>query len=98
MARPNHKRIYYAENVTTKEIHGGSGREIAVLLGCSVKTVFTYANVEGIFKGHKISYVEEDTPGEFNSLTEEDLKKWDAFVKNIRRKPKGTLRKPQEIV
>ena len=101
MGRPYHKRIYIAENVRTKEKIEGTSIEVAEKIGCSTKTVRVYGNKESIYNGYRIMFLELETPGQYNSLTEEDLDKWDNFIKTIHRakkKQKGRFRKPQEII
>ena len=67
------------------------GEKLPVFLGCSVYTIANYVKSERIYKGYKIKIHADD------ELTEEDLQKWDDFIKPCRKKKKRKLRKPQEL-
>lgn len=96
--------IYIAENIKTGEIIKGDSKLLKVKLGIDSVRIYTYAERNGIFNGEwKIDFLDEPFSMEgYNSLTEEDLQKWDKgrkeFLERLDRKSKGKwrFRKPQE--
>lgn len=94
---------YMAENLITGEtLEADTSKDLGNIIGCVQSTIHNYCLREKAYKGiWKISkYKKEDYEvAEYNSLTEEDLKKWDnamkSFKKNMRR---DRLRKPQGMI
>jgi hypothetical protein len=97
--------IYIAENLKTGEIIKGDSKLFKVKLGIDSVRIYTYAERNGIFNGEwKIDFLDEPFSAEgYNSLTQEDLEKWEngrkEFLQRIKRKAKskGRFRKPQEV-
>ena len=99
MGRNKGVRYYIIKNLETGQRLKGKSTELAQYIGCSVSTISKYEREGRIFKGiweiecFDIGDEEED------ALTEEDLQKWDNFIRAWNKKfQKHRLRKPQRIV
>lgn len=99
-------KIYIAKNIKTGEKFKGNAFKLAEIIGCVPGTVRKYGAISDVYRGiwdvkildqSKCNRMSDDC----NSLTEEDLQKWDDFIKSIHRakkNSKGRFRKPQEII
>ena len=97
-------KIYLAENLKTGEIVKGNSKIFKEKLGIDSNRIYTYAERNGIYKGEwRISFLDDPYSIEgYNSLTQEDLQKWEngrkEFLQRIRKsKGKGQFRKPQAV-
>ena len=94
-----------ARNIKTGEIiEADSAEDLGKIVGCVKSTIHSYCLKEKAYKEiWEISKFKKENFDEnvYNSLTEEDLQKWEkgkeAFLKIINRRSKGKLRKPQEL-
>lgn len=94
--------VYIAENIRTGKIIEGAATDLAEVIGCSSCTIRKYGLNPGVFqktwdikKSDKCK--RNNARDDCNSLTEEDLQKWDNFIASIHNKPKSKFRKPQEF-
>ena len=95
-----------AQNLDTGEIiEADRAEELGKIIGCVKSTIHSYCLKDKAYKGvWKLSKYKKEEFDEnvYNSLTEEDLQKWDrdrkAFLQKLNRKSRrGRLRKPQSI-
>ena len=94
---------YAALHVRTGDSTEGTAKEVAKFVGCTPATIRNYGMMkEKLYqKTWKIemSSTSQTEYDDCNSLTEEDLKKWDDFMKSVKKKSKKKvrIRKPQEV-
>ena len=92
---------YMAKNLITGEIvEKDKAEDLGNAIGCVKSTIHKYCVSEMVYKGtwQLFRYKKEDYEvTEYNSLTEEDLKKWDDAIKTFKKSmKKNRFRKPQE--
>lgn len=104
MSKEHKTMTFLAENINTGEVIQGNVKEVAACVGCAGQTIRYYGRMQGkLYRGTwKIELLPDkiNVTDEYNSLTEEDLQKWDDFIESIHKKKpnkKGRFRKPQEV-